>query len=104
MNNDPYINYTVTKIGDNTYSMTYTLVAPNTIQQQNFIVAEKLDADGTKIIEKTAIAPASVVTNVSYSDASPGTINNGFYSNLDTSNVAIGGTVYEIESTSGYYN
>lgn len=100
---DPYINYRITKTAENTYEMKFVFVEESSKQLQTNIVVEKTDADGTVTVEKNPIPTMSLVNNIQYTDAQAGTISNGFYCNLDTNNVGIGGTVYEIESTVGYY-
>lgn len=101
---DPYINYRITKTAENTYEMKFVFVEEGTKQLQTNIVVEKTDADGTITVEKNPIPTMSLVNNIQYGDNyDSGEIANGFYCNLDTSNVGIGGTVYEIESTVGYY-
>ncbi len=91
--------YEITKQGNNEYSLTYKLV-PEKVQQQQFISITKKDADGTVTSEDLQIAPSSIASIISTSN--PGEISKGFYSNLDVSNLAVGGTLYEIESVTGY--
>ncbi len=99
-----YIQYTITKTAANTYEMKLKVTQSTGGKQlQTNIVLSKTDADGTITVEKSPIPTASVVSDVRYPNNFSGYIdeNSRFYCNLDTDNVAIGGTVYEIEEFSG---
>jgi hypothetical protein len=97
------INYTITKTGNNTYELKYKLTE-NLVQQQQILNITKTDTDGTITAGSVQIAPASIASIVESPTAEPGTIVQGFPANLDVSNLAKGGTYYEIEETVGYYS
>ena len=99
-----YIQYTITKTAANTYEMKLRVPQSTSGKQlQTNIVLSKTDADGTVTVEKSQIPTASVVSDVRYPENFSGYIDEDsrFYCNLDTDNVAIGGTVYEIEEFNG---
>ena len=97
--------YTITKTGIDTYEMKYRLNEESTIvQQQQILNIVKTDADGTNTMGSVQIAPASIASIIEVSTAQPGSIVQGFPANLDVSNLAIGGTYYEIEETVGDYD
>ncbi len=107
----PQAYYSITKIQDNgngtsTYRLTYRLDdGSQSLVQKNRLVITKEDTDGTKSSTSVDIKASSLASfaNPSASEATTDRVN-GFSVNLSDSNLAIGGTYYEIDGFVGTYS
>ncbi len=102
-----YIEYTITKTGENAYSMTITPKLARYVNiQKNIVHLKSEDVDGTKTVHDVELPPAAISTwNSSTSFLSPSdktTLNSGGeidgFKVVDTTNLAVGGVCYEIDS------
>ena len=100
-----YIEYTITKTGENSYTMTWTPKLSRVVNvQKNTVCLESEDVDGTKTVQNVELPPTAIATwnmDLITSSADIDALNNGKsvdgFKFVDTSNLAIGGVCYEIE-------
>lgn len=106
---NPCIKYTITNNGTGingspytSYTVRYFLNSEEQIMMQNeMLVLEKHDVDGSTSEASLPIYPASIV---SYNgDSATSSRYQGFAVNVSDENLAVGGTYYSIESTVGTY-
>ena len=105
------VSYSITKVSDNgdgtsTYRMTYKYDdLQRSLVQRSRLVVSKEDADGTKSTSSVELNPFSLASFSSADITEPtASRTNGFTVNLSDSNLAVGGTYYEIDSFSGTYS
>ncbi len=99
-----YIDYTITKTGENSYTMTWTPVVSQYVNvQKNIVHLESEDADGTKTVQNIELPPTAIATwNTSnVNQANLGILNSGGavdgFKLVNTDNLAVSGVCYEVE-------
>ena len=106
----PNLRYSIEKIaegenGESTYRLTYAVEnSTQMLLQKEILTLNKEDANGTVFVEEASI-PAASIASYKDSETTSATLNkhDGFAINVSDSNLAVGGTYYEIESTVGTY-